>query len=224
MSVLIGAVSLAGLPLSFKAKDLGGHEALMNQMRENARLIFAVGFPAAVGLAVLAGPIAEVLLGHRFQAGAGAIIALISIATLLACLRTYYFDQAFELAYETRPQAVMAFISTGVVIGTTLFFVPRFGALGAGYGALMTAVIGLTMSVVWGPRVLKVPIPWRSCGKTTLATAGMVATMLAFPRHGVIFLIAAGAAGLAVYVAIAAVTRPTIMRARFGRRFAWPGR
>jgi O-antigen/teichoic acid export membrane protein len=224
MSVLIGSVSLAGLPLAFKAKDLGGHAALMVQMRANARLIFAVGFPAAVGLAVLAGPISEVLLGHRFQAGAGTIIALISIATLLACLRTYYFDQAFELEYETRPQAVMALISTGVVVATTLYFVPRFGALGAGYGALVTAAIGLTMSVIWGPYVLRVPIPWRSCGKTTLATAGMVATMLAFPRHGAVYLVAAGVAGFAVYVAISAVTRPTVMRARLAGRFAWRNR
>jgi O-antigen/teichoic acid export membrane protein len=224
MSVLISSVSLAGIPLAFKAKDLGGTAALTIQMRENARLIFAVGFPAAVALAVLAGPISETLLGGRFQSGAGAIIALISISTLLSCLRTYYFDQAFELAYETRPQAVIALVGTGAVLATTMFFVPRFGAIGAGYASLATAVISIAMSIVWGPRILRLPIPWRSAGKTVLATAGMVATMLAFPRHGVIFLVLAFAAGFAVYLAVATLTRPTTMRARFGNRFAWRDR
>jgi O-antigen/teichoic acid export membrane protein len=50
--VLIGSISLAGIPMAYKAKDQGGSFALNAQLLENARLIFAVGFPAAVGLAV----------------------------------------------------------------------------------------------------------------------------------------------------------------------------
>jgi len=222
MSVLIGSISLAGIPRAIRAKDQGGPEALAEQLRANARLIFALAFPAAIALAALAGPISQVIFGPRFRAGADVIIALISVATLGAGLRTYYFDQAFELSFKTRPQAIISGVGTAVALLGSLLLIPRFGAVGAGCASLTTSIVCLLLSIVWGSRILRLPVPYRSWLKTIVATAGMVVAVEVIPKHGgVLGLAAVAVIGIFVYVSISTIMRPQTVRARFGQRLAW---
>ncbi len=220
--IFIGSISLAGIPLAYKAKDQGGPQALRAQLLENAGLIFAIGLPSAVGLAVLAGPIAHVFFGARFRAGADVIMALIAMSALIGGLRTYYFDQAFELALKTRPQAPIAALGTGSVIVLSLILVPRFGAVGAAMSSLGGSALWLAMSIVWGRRVLAVPIPARSWIKTVVAVAGMVLAIECVPsRDEILGLLLAVVFGTVVYVSLSIVTRLDFVRSRFTRRFAW---
>jgi O-antigen/teichoic acid export membrane protein len=220
--VLIGSISLAGIPMAYKAKDQGGPVALRLQLLENARLIFAIALPAAVALAVLAGPIAHVFFGARFRAGAEVIMALIASAALIAGLRTYYFDQAFELALKTQPQATISFLGTLLVVVLSLILIPRYAAVGAAISSLGASVVWLLMSIVWGRRILPMPIPTRSWLKTGFAVAGMALAMEVVPaRDGIAGLCAAIVFGAFSYCFLAVITRLDLIRSRFTRRFAW---
>jgi len=220
--VLIGSISLAGIPMAYKAKDQGGPAALNRQLVENARLIFAVALPASVALAVLAGPVAHIFFGARFRAGAEVIMALIAMAATIAGLRTYYFDQAFELALQTRPQAVISFLGTLCVIVLSLVLIPRYAAVGAAVSSLVASAVWLLMSIVWGRRILPMPMPVRSWLKTAFAVAGMVLAIEAVPgRNDVIGLGEAVALGTLTYCFLSLVTRLELVRSRFTRRFAW---
>jgi O-antigen/teichoic acid export membrane protein len=220
--VLVGSVSLAGIPRAIKAKDQAGPSALAEQLRANASLIFAIAFPAAIALVVLAGPLSAVVFGAKFRTGADVTMALIALATLGAGLRTYYFDQAFELAFETRPQAVISVTGTAIALLASLTLIPRFGAVGAGCASLTTSTICLLMSAVWGRRVLHMPLPLRSWSKTLLATAGMVAVLELVPKGGgILGLVVAAAAGAVAYVAFSTVTRPQLVRTRLVHAPAW---
>lgn len=222
LSVLIGSISLAGIPMAYKAKDQGGPGALEAQLLENSRLIFAVTVPAAVGLAVLAGPIAHFFLGARFRAGADVIMALIAIAALVAGLRTYYFDQAFELALETRPQALISFVGTCAVILFSVVLIPRYAAVGAAVSSLSASVLWLTLSIIWGRRVLPMPIPVRSLLKTLFAVAGMVLAIEVVPaRDDLVGLVVSIVLGGATYATLSIMTRLELVRTRFTQRFAW---
>jgi len=222
LMVLIGSISLAGIPLAFKAKDSGEPEAVSAQLRDNARLIFAVALPVALGLAALAGPISHVFLGPRFRSGADVVMALIAISTLLGGLKIYYFDQAFLLAHQTRPQAIISGVATGVVLAASLLLIPRFAAVGAALSALCGSIAGVVLSMLWGSRLLHMPIPLRSWGKTALAAAGMVLAVLIVPaQDGVVGLTAVVVFGAIVYASLSTATRLELLRTRFGHRLGW---
>src|SRR5690606_29404352 len=63
LQMLMMAVNLAAYPLAIRAYESGGIPSALVQMRENGNLLFAIAIPAATGLALLAQPISETILG-----------------------------------------------------------------------------------------------------------------------------------------------------------------
>lgn len=203
IGLLMGTVTIAGQPLAFRARDLGAEEQLDEQLRNNARLLFGVGLPAAAGLIALADPIAHVFFGERFRDGAAGVIALAAASTFIAGMRANYFEQAFELALETRPVAYLTALRVVVTLVPSFFLIPRFGAMGAASAMLLADVVSLGASVTWARRLVRMPIPVASFARIAVATAAMVAvTQLVPNRHGALGLAVAIGAGVATYAAI----------------------
>ena len=200
VGLLMGTATLAGQPLAFRARDLGAKSQLSEQMRTNARLLFAVGFPAAAGLIALADPISAIYLGPRFHVHAGPLMALAAGSIFLSGLRGGYFEQAFEIAFKTRAVALNAFARVALTVAFSLWLIPRNGAIGAGVGLLLAEFIGLLMSVAWARRMMHVPIPVVSWLKIAAATAVMVAVLTLVPlRTTILGLAVAIAAGALAY-------------------------
>jgi O-antigen/teichoic acid export membrane protein len=183
VGLLMGTATLAGQPLAFRARDLGAKVELADQMRNNARLIFAIGFPAAAGLIALSGPISTIYLGSRFHVNAGALMALAAASIFLSGLRNGYFEQAFEITFKTRAVALNSFARVALTVAFSLWLIPRDGAIGAAIAVLLAELIGLLMSVVWARKLMHVPIPTRTWFKTAAATAVMVASLFLVPLH-----------------------------------------
>jgi O-antigen/teichoic acid export membrane protein len=203
--LLISATALAGQPMAIRLLDLDGEAAAQVQLRQNARLMFAVALPAVVALTLLAKPIADVVLGARFRADAGFVIGMIALATALSGLRTFYFDQAFELARRTRPQAWISGATAAVGIIGSLTLIPRFGALGAASSALLASTFGISLSIALGRRIFKMPIPLFECMLIAVATALMAAALVLLPRgDGIAGLAAHGTIAAAVYFLVLA--------------------
>ena len=216
---IVGSLSLAGIPLAYRARDRGGAPALQAQLADNARLIFAMAAPLALGVVVLAKPIASVFFGPNFRTGAEIVMALIAMQGLLGNLRSYYFDQAFELAYRTRPQAVISATVAIVSIVGSFVLIPRFTAVGAAAAAVIAGVVGILMSAIWGASILRVPIPLRSWLKTAIATTAMTGVLAAFPKHGgIVELVSLSCIGALVYLGFAAALRFNFVRATLFRR------
>ena len=218
---IMGSISLAGIPLAFQARDRGGVAALNEQLLRNARLIGVIGAPLTCGVAVLATTIASVFFGPSFRTGAEPVIVLISVAALLGNLRVYYFDQAFELALDTRPQPIIQAIGTVVMIALSLALIPHLAAFGAAVAFFVSTIVTFGVSVWWGAKHLRVPIPTGSWLKTGLATLGMVVVLALIPKHGgIVELLTLGSLGALTYIALSLLLRMGLVRAQFGQRFA----
>jgi O-antigen/teichoic acid export membrane protein len=218
---LVGSISLAGIPLAFKAKEQGDPFVLTEQLRANARLIFGMALPATAGFAILAEPISHAFFGVRFWAGAPLILTLVGLAALAINLRVYYFDQAFELAMQTRPQALISLAGSAVAVGATFALVPHYAAAGAAGAALGGSLVALALSIAWGARILRMPVPLDDWLRTALATAGMGLCLAFVPKEiSTIGLAAALCGGALVYVLLSSATRLALIRAHFGGRFA----
>ena len=221
IAILVGSISLAGIPLAFKAQEDGDSAALALQLRSNARLIFGIALPATVGFVVLAGPISHVFFGPQFWNGAALILTLVGLSALVINVRIYYFDQAFMLAMQTRPQAIISIFGTIAAIVATVVLVPRFAAVGAAVAALVANVVCLAVSIVWGMRVLRMPIPVDDWLRTAAATAGMALVLAFIPKERTSLELAlALCGGAVVYVVLSSATRFASVRAHVGGRFA----
>jgi len=172
----------------------------MEQLRNNARLIFGLGFPATIGLIVLSGPLSDVYLGPRFHVHTGLVMAISAAVMFFSGLRASYFEQAFEIALKTRAIAVNTVIRLVLVIVPSFSLIAKYGAVGAAMAVLISETIGLVVSIVWANRVMRVPIPWDSWAKIIAATGAMVAVLVLIPgKATVLGLVLAIVAGVVIY-------------------------
>jgi O-antigen/teichoic acid export membrane protein len=207
IGLLIGTATIAGQPLAFRARDLGDHKELADQLRNNARLIFAVGLPATAGLITLAGPISGVYLGPRFHVHSGLVIAIAAAVMFLSGLRTSYFEQAFEIALQTTPVAVNTGVRLVLLVAPSFWLIGSYGAVGAAIAVLISETLGLGLSIAWANRLMHLPIPWASWLKVAGATSAMVAALLLMPgKSTAVGLLAAIVAGVAIYGGAIALT------------------
>jgi O-antigen/teichoic acid export membrane protein len=207
IGLLIGTATIAGQPLAFRARDLGNHDELADQLRNNARLIFAVGLPATAGLIALSGPFSDVYLGPRFHVHTGLVMAISAIVMFLSGLRTSYFEQAFEITLQTTAVAVNTGVRLVLVVAPSFWLIAKYGAVGAAIAVLVSELFGLALSIVWANRQMHLPIPWGSWLKVAGASSVMVAALLLVPgKSTVAGLAAAIVAGIAVYGAAIALT------------------
>jgi O-antigen/teichoic acid export membrane protein len=207
IGLLIGTATIAGQPLAFRARDLGNHEELAEQLRNNARLIFAIGFPATAGLIALSGPFSEIYLGPRFHVHTGLVMAISAAVMFLSGLRTSYFEQAFEITRHTAPVAINTGVRLVLVVAPSFWLIGKYAAVGAAVAVLISEMLGLVLSIAWANRMLQLPIPWASWLKVAGATSAMVAAILLIPgKSTVLGLSAAIVTGIVVYGTTVALT------------------
>jgi O-antigen/teichoic acid export membrane protein len=130
MFIWLGA---AGGPALIMALERGGGAALEKAAREQASLMLALGVPASVGLALVARPLADVMVGPALRDGAASVTPWIAASALFAGLTTYYTHQAFTL------------IAASIALGRFAQRLPLpLGALAK--AALASAVMGVIVA------------------------------------------------------------------------------
>ena len=101
LDVMFIWLGMAGGPAAIAALERGGNAALRETAREQAGFMIALALPAAVGLALVARPLADVMIGARLRAGAARSPRGSPPAPSSPGVTTYYFHTAFTLARRT---------------------------------------------------------------------------------------------------------------------------
>lgn len=204
LDVMFIWLGMAGGPAAVAALERGGHAALRATAREQAGLMVALALPAAVGLALVAQPLAEVMIGPALRQGAAQVTPWIAASAFLAGITTYYFHTAFTLARRTGLLLAAMAIPAVSNIGLCLVLIPRFGLQGALWATVASYGLGALASAILGRRALPLPIPWETIGKAALAAIVMAAAVRLVPASGGVLELAAKAGvGVAAYGALA---------------------
>jgi len=197
-------LGMAGGPAAIAALERGGRNALNVVARDQAGLMIALALPAAVGLALTARPLAEVMVGPALQTGAAHVTPWIAASAFFSGLTTYYFHTAFKLARRSRRLLAAMAVPAVANLALNLYLIPRFGLDGALWATLASYILGAAASFGLGRGALALPIPWAAIGRAAPATAIMAAVVVALPSTGGIAELALKATvGAAVYVAAA---------------------
>ncbi|HTX49720.1 MAG TPA: lipopolysaccharide biosynthesis protein [Caulobacteraceae bacterium] len=181
MFIWLGA---AGGPALIVALERGGSDALEKAAREQASFMVALALPAATGLALVARPLAEVMVGPALRAGAAQVTPWIAASALFAGLTTYYSHQAFTLGRRTGLLLLAMAVPAAANIALCLVLIPRFGLPGAMWATTASYAVGLAASLVLGRLARALPIPLMSVAKAALASALMAAAVAALPAPG----------------------------------------
>lgn len=170
LGLLLSIVNLAAYPLIVSTFEKKGEEAAQRMLRWTLQLFLLVGLPATVGLSMLAPNIAAVMIGDEFQAAATMVIPGITIAALLAGLKAFYLDLAFQLRGNTIVQVWILLITAVLNIGLNVVFIPWMGLLGAVYSAVAAHAVAIILSWILGRNALRLPLPDRTAGPIVVAT------------------------------------------------------
>ncbi|WP_374570850.1 polysaccharide biosynthesis C-terminal domain-containing protein [Phenylobacterium sp.] len=205
----------AGGPAMVMALERGGREALAKAAREQVSVMLLLTLPAAVGLALVAAPLSQLMIGEGLAARAAHVTPWIAASGLLAGLTTYYFHQAFTLGRKTVLLLVAMTIPAGANLALNLVLIPRFGLDGALYATLASYALGLAASAALGRRAMPLPIPWLTLAQALGASAIMAFVVTRLPASGGLIELALKAgAGALVYGAVVAVLDAGRLRSR----------
>lgn len=203
LDVLFIWLGMAGGPAAVAAFERGGVEALQRTARQQAELMALLALPAAAGLALVARPLSELMVGPELRAGAAGVTPWVALGGLCSGATTYYLHTAFTLGRRTgRLLAAMAIPAVGN-LALCLVLIPRFGLAGAAWATAGGFALGLVVSAALGRSVVALPIPWTTLGRCGLAAAVMtVAVLRVPPLGGATELLVKAGLGAAVYAAV----------------------
>ena len=178
LMLLMMVVNLAAYPLAVRALEGRGLEAASRQLRQNGTMLLMVALPGSLGMAMLAPNIASVVFGSDFRTTAEALLPVIAFAALLEGVRAFHFDLAFQLGRRTMTQVWIMFSAASSNLLFNLWWIPKFGVLGAAWATAVAYGVGLLLSICLGKRVFPVIFPWSEAFRLAFATGGMALAIL----------------------------------------------
>ena len=215
LDVLFIWLGMAGGPAAVAALERGGREALTRSALEQASLMVLICLPAAVGLALVAKPLAGLMIGQGLSLGAARVTPWIACSGFFAGITTYYFHTAFTLARRTKLLLLAMAVPAGANLALTWILIPRFGLDGAMWATAASYLIGAVASWALGRTVMPLPIPWGALGRCSLAVAGMaIAVSLVPSSGGLIELISKAGVGVLTYAVLALALNAGNVRSR----------
>jgi len=196
------AINLTAYPVLVRTYEDHGAAAASKVLQRNFLGQLGIGLPAAVGLAVLAPGIANLLLGGPFREAGTMLLPFIGVAALLRCLVTFHLMMAFQVSGRMKLMLVPPIVMLAVLVPGGIVAMRSFGLMGMAAIAIAAQLVTYAVSAVLAKRVLDIRIVTRDSMKILLAGAVMGAVL--FPMRyadgpiATVLLIAMGAAAYGV--------------------------
>ncbi len=201
--VLCAWVAMAGSPLMMAAYEKGGRAAAQAQSRNFVTMLLLVGLPAATGLALVADPLAEAMIGENVRAQAKKIIPWIAFAGLFNGLLIHYFSESFNLAHKTRTRALLMLVPLVMNIVLNIILIPIYGVMGAVISTLACYITAVVLLGMVGRQYVRLGIPVKNTVLIIIACAAMWPVIALVPAYGSwTELLVKAAAGGSVYASM----------------------
>lgn len=181
LDIVFMGVSAAFAPLVFAAFEEKGVGAARDAARGGFVLLAAITVPASIGLALLAQPVATLMVGEALRAETAAALPWLALAGLMSGFGLYYWSEAFQLSRRTGQRALIMLVPGAVQLGLTAWLSASHGAVGAAIGAAAGASVGAIVLAVAGQRLLPLPFPIGQVSRIAAAAALMAIVVIAFP-------------------------------------------
>ncbi len=169
--------AMAGAPLLMASYEKNGVAGIADPGKNMARLLMLIAFPAATGLAMVAQPLAQFMIGEELRDQAAKTIPWIAFAGLMNGLIIYYFAEAFQLVKKTALRASLMIIPAVLNVILNIILLPRIGLMGAVYATVFCYALALLLVMGVGRRYAPLPVPIKDVlliGLSCIVMAGVV--------------------------------------------------
>ena len=206
VGLLCAWAAAAGGPMMMAAWEREGPQAVREVSRHAALTLLLVAAPAAAGLALVAQPLSEVMIGEDMRAQAAAIMPWIALSGLMSGFVMYYLSEAFALSRRTDLRAWLMAIPAVVNLGLNAVLLPWIGLMGAVCATVACYALALVLLGVVGRKLAPLAWPWADFAKVAGACAAMAIVVNFMPAvGGLAELMMKAIVGAAAYVMAALV-------------------
>ena len=176
--------ALGASPLMMAAYEEEGKAAASKAAGDLFRAILLLGLPAAVGLALVAQPLAEAAIDAELSAQSAEIIPFIAFSGLLNGLLIHYVSESFQLTRRTGLRAMLMIAPVVANIILNVVLLPKFGVMGAVYATVASYGLAVILLGSVGRGLLRLPIGVVDIVKVGLAALSMWPVIYAMPDLG----------------------------------------
>jgi O-antigen/teichoic acid export membrane protein len=206
VGLLCMLAAAGGAPMMMAAWEREGPQAMREVSRHVARTLMLIAAPAAAGLALVAQPLADVMIGESMRTQAATIMPWIALSGLINGFVLYYLSEAFQLSHRTALRAGLMAIPAIANVALNIVLLPWIGLMGAVYATVACYALALVLLASVGRRFAPLAWPWRDFLRIAGACSAMAIIVRLMPAPGgfVELFLKAGAGAAAYVIAVLA--------------------
>lgn len=206
VGLLCAWAAAAGAPMIMAAWEREGPEAVREVSRHLARTLLLIAAPAATGLALVAQPLSEVMIGEDMRAQAASIMPWIALSGLINGFVLHYVSEAYQLSHRTDLRAWLMLIPALANLALNAILLPWIGLMGAVYSTVACYALALLLLAGVARKLAPLSWPWRDFLKVAGACSAMaIAVRMAPSTGGMTELLMKASVGATIYVMTALV-------------------
>lgn len=173
--VIASLFSLSAMPIGVRIWEAKRSEKSQEFLTNLMRYYLIIGFPATVGLSLLAKPIMHVFTTPAYFSGYS-VISFIAFSAFFAGVSTIF---GMVLNYYMKTKLIMYcnLICASLNIGLNFWLVPQYGFIAAAATTLLAFTADLIMKIVLSRHFLTWQFPFKSLGRVACASAVMGAAV-----------------------------------------------
>ena len=192
---------LASSPIEMSIWEKHGRRASQEFVSKLTRYYLLIGFPAVVGLSVLAEPVIAVLAAQEFSQGYRIVPLIASGVFLLGLQRRFQSGLAFYK--KTHLIMLVTAVAGFLNLGLNLVLVPRYGYMAAAFTTFFSYIFLLGAMIVVSKKYFVWQFPLKSLGKIACASVVMGIVVYPIGNHlsssALLNLIAGMCSGMVIY-------------------------
>lgn len=173
--------AMAGSPIMMSAYEKDGPEVASKAAKDLARALFLIAIPAAAGIALVAHPLSEVMIGEQLRAEARRIIPWITVAGLFNGFLIHFYSEAFQLAKKAGERALLMLVPVIANIGLNILLLPMIGLMGAVYATVACYGLAVLLLAIFGHRHFPMPLPLLDLAKVIAGCVAMAGAVQLVP-------------------------------------------
>jgi O-antigen/teichoic acid export membrane protein len=143
-----------------------------------------IAAPAATGIALVAQPLSEIIIGEHIRAQAASIIPWIALSSLINGFVLHYASEAFQLSRRTATRAGLMLIPALADLALNVILLPRIGLMSAVYSTVLCHALALVLLASVGRRFAPLAWPWIDFFRVAGACAAMAVAVRLLPSLG----------------------------------------
>ena len=169
-AIVASVVHLAAFPLILKAYESEGEGKAKTMLSITIRILLLIMLPVTLGFIAVKEEISEIFLGEAFSATSMMLIPTLALSVLLASIKSYYFDYAFQITKTTWLQSIPPMLAAVCNCVLNFLLISSMGVIGAAYATLISYALYLALTVALSKKVFDFPgFPWAYTIRVSMA-------------------------------------------------------